>query len=202
MEKIFLRETGKPQKAGGYFRNRMRVMLSLCVILAVSLLPAQSVFATENNTQRVKVILVDAVCGDRLEGAQFTLAEKVNDSYQNMTGKTEISVSEAGYDFGELNVGEYQLTEIKAPSGYIIGSIPIEFEVTADGVVITNEANAEITAAGDGIYEITVSNAIFMIQLPSTGGIGTLPYTVSGILLMIAALVYSLVLRCRRSLSN
>lgn len=209
MAKIFLKETEKPQKAKDKrrFWNRMHIILSLCVVLSVSLLLPQSVSATENSTQKIKLILVDEASGVRIEGAKFDLAEKVNDSYENMEGKTGITVPENGYDLGELNVGEYQLTEVMAPGGYIISSGTIAIQVTAEGVTMTNKANATITTTEDGTYEITVSNATFSVRvagtgrnvtLPSTGGIGTLPYTISGFMLVSVALVSGLVLRCKR----
>lgn len=209
MKKIFLKETGKPKQAKGKRRlwNSIYMMLSLCVVLSASLLLPQQIFATENSTQKIKLILVDEASGVRIKGAKFDLAEKVNDSYENMEGKTGITVPENGYDLGELNVGEYQLTEVMAPSGYIISSGTIEIQVTAEGVIMTNEANATITTAEDGTYEITVSNATFSVRvagadrnvtLPSTGGIGTLPYTISGLMLVSVALVFGLVLRCKR----
>lgn len=200
MKKIFLKETEKPKQAKGKRRlwNSIYMIISLCVVLSASLLLPWQAFAAENGTQKIKLILVDEATGAKLEGAKFTLAKKVNDSYENMEGKTEITVSETGYDLGELNIGEYQLTQIEAPDGYIIGSGAIEFRVTAEDVVMMNKANTAITTAEDGTYEITVSNATFVVRMPSTGGIGTLPYTVSGLLMISVALVSGLILQCKR----
>lgn len=200
MRKIVLNETGKYKKTGGYVWKRTCRIVSLCVGLLAGLLLTQPIFAAEHTTQKIRVILVDANYGDGIDGAQFTLAEQVNDSYENMAEKTAIKVSDSGYDFGELSVGAYRLTEDQAPAGYIISTIPIEFQVTAEGVSITNDANAAITLAEDGTYEIAVSNAAFFVKLPSTGGIGTLPYTLGGILLIVTAFVCGFVLRSKREL--
>lgn len=198
MDRIFLKEKKEPQKTGRGVWNGMRVILSLCIMLSVSVLSISHVFAAEDAVQKVRVMLVDAEYGDGLAGGRFTLAKCENGSYENMTDQTEIMVADTGYDFGTLEAGMYQLTEVTAPAGYIIGSLPVEFEVMAEGVVMTNSANAVITQAEDGTYEITVSNAAFLVKLPSTGGIGTVPYTLGGVLLIAAAFACGVVLRSKR----
>ena len=116
-------------------------------------------------------------------------------------------------DLGELGIGRYRLTERKAPDGYIILAKHIYFQVyrdTKDGVVkarLTDEAGtaldspadmAAIDGPGTGdtpAYTITVKNTPGAV-LPNTGGPGTLPYTLGGLMLIIAsALMYGFRMR-------
>lgn len=181
MKKIFLKKVEMQKK--------INMLLLICMVLVNSLLLAQPVLATEGSTQKIKLILVDVESGEALAGGKFTLAEKINGSYENMEGKTGIEVPEAGYDLGQLPVGEYKLTENQAPGGYIIGIEAIEFRVTDEGVTMTSGTNGKIVTAGDGTWELVVVNAIFHVALPSTGGPGTLPYSMGGLLLIAAALI-------------
>ena len=109
-------------------------------------------------------------------------------------------------DLGELGIGRYRLTETKAPDGYIILAKHIYFQVyrdTKDGVVkarLTDEAGTALDSpankqAIDGpgtgdtpAYTITVKNTPGAV-LPNTGGPGTLPYTLGGLMLIIASAV-------------
>ncbi len=181
MKKIFLKKAEMQKK--------INILFLICMVLVNSLLLAQPVLATENSTQKIKLILVDEESGEALAGGKFTLDEKTDGLYENMEGKTGVEVPEAGYDLGQLPVGEYKLTENQAPGGYIIGTEAIEFRVTDEGVAMTSGTNGEIVAAEDGTWELVVENAIFHVALPSTGGTGTLPYSVGGLLLIAAALI-------------
>lgn len=71
-------------------------------------------------------------------------------------------------DFGEVDYGEYKLVETKAPEGYSKLRNPID--------VTVNEANNEQT--------ITVDNYKSGWELPKTGGIGSLLFTLAGLILM------------------
>lgn len=194
MKKIFLEETEKQEKGKRRKFLKKTSMLLAIGMLLTAILPAKAVCAAEDGTQTIKLILVDEEFGDALSGGKFTLAEKINDSYENIEGKTEIVVPAEGYDLGRLNAGEYRLTEIQQPAGYVMGTEPIEFRVTDEGVTIVNETNAAITPATDSAYELVVYNALFHVAMPSTGGTGTLPYSVGGLCLMATALISGFVL--------
>ena len=86
--------------------------------------------------------------------------------------------------------GEYQLTEIKAPGGYVITLMPIDFKVE-NGVVTfpsssNNAANGDkvtFTPAGEeSLVKLEVENTQGA-SLPSTGGIGTTIFYLIGTLL-------------------
>ncbi|MBR3251093.1 MAG: LPXTG cell wall anchor domain-containing protein, partial [Erysipelotrichaceae bacterium] len=122
-------------------------------------------------------------------------------------------------DLGELTIGRYQLTETKAPDGYIILTKHVYFEVykDTDGSLkarLTDEAGTAVDsptdmAAIDGpgtgdtpIYTVTIKNTPGAI-LPNTGGFGTLPYTLGGLMLVMAsALMYGFRMRRRERRLN
>ncbi|MBP3909801.1 MAG: SpaH/EbpB family LPXTG-anchored major pilin [Turicibacter sp.] len=98
-------------------------------------------------------------------------------------------------NFTGLAAGNYVLTEVKAPNGYNLLKSPINITITA-----TYENNgkdlASVTATADskdlnynnetGYFEITVLNNKGF-QLPATGGMGTVIFTIGGLSLMALA---------------
>lgn len=147
-------------------------------------------------TKRIRLLTVEDLDGNALSGARYTLEKRVNDVYEEIAEKTNFSVSKEGFDLGELESGEYRLTEKVTPEGYITSGKPIEFKITQDSVSILNEEDgAQLITAGDGTYILMVYNALsygINICLPSTGGIGTGGYVRSGFLILIAATGYLL----------
>lgn len=109
-----------------------------------------------------------------------------------------------------LDLGKYYLKETKAPDGYILPEKPFEITLTdkdsagekPDGILDTGATGISGTAingidtvdtqvtidgtkpssAGFTVYNVTTKDAGF--QLPKTGGMGTMIFTVCGILLM------------------
>lgn len=150
-------------------------------------------------TRKVKIIKVDEFTGEVLGGARFTLAEKIDDIFVDMEGKTWITVPESGYDLGELEAGVYRLEELEAPGGYIIIDDPLEFEVSEEGLRILNEVyNVEMDSEGDTdiirVYNMKNNN----LRLPSTGGTGTTAYVVVGLVLMMSAAAGACVIRNKK----
>ena len=108
----------------------------------------------------------------------------------------DIAVGEDGEDKGKATIsglidGEYRLKEIKAPSGYIPLSSPVDFTVT-DGVVTFTDTDAVKYSTEDATF--TVGNKAGL-ALPTTGGSGTLAYTLSGLGLILPAIV---LMMCRK----
>lgn len=89
----------------------------------------------------------------------------------------------------DLSYGQYRLTETMAPNGYNLISEAVTFEVNENGVSLLKTMNCvTVIAANNGTYKLVVSNEIGNLsRLPSTGGIGTTPYTVGGISLIMLA---------------
>ena len=128
--------------------------------------------------------------GTLLDDAEFKLC---NDE---ATPKcTTFKTVDGVINFTGLAAGNYVLTEVKAPNGYNLLKSPINITITA-----TYENNgkdlASVTATADsttltynettGYFEITVLNNKGF-QLPATGGMGTVIFTVGGLSLMALA---------------
>lgn len=97
-----------------------------------------------------------------------------------------------------LDVGTYELTETKAPAGYIKLSAPVIITITdgnPNGLVDDGSASADGT---DGYVELTVENGKGF-TLPSTGGMGTMLFTAIGTVLMGGGLVLLLLYLRRRN---
>lgn len=155
-------------------------------------------------TADLTIVKADSKTKAKLTGATFKLTKLVGTVYEAVSVEGTASdgtftVTDAnGYQLKGLLDGTYKLTEIKAPAGYIISKDPIEFKlkVNLDGTVSITGLNENLASAtSDGT--ITVLNEAG-VALPNTGGSGTLHYTLSGLLLIAAALMYGFVLRRRR----
>ena len=92
----------------------------------------------------------------------------------------------------DLPVGVYHLIETHAPDGYIVKTSPVTITVTSTSVTYDegttpSQSGSGITWDSDSkVYTMKVSNTSG-VELPATGGFGTLIYTVSGISLILLA---------------
>lgn len=144
--------------------------------------------------------------GDSMEGAEFTL--KLSNSGENLqfvmtgageyrrplpaetSGLTETLVTNGSgvISIEGLDLGDYILTETKAPAGYELPADP-ETEITlADDNNADGKPDGILNNDKDGTYEQPVVNTKPGF-LPKTGGIGTAVFTVCGIVLMAGAVV-------------
>ena len=150
--------------------------------------------------------------GDFVNGTQFTLSNaegtelKFNQKdgyyYLDVNGNATLTVDAAGkIKIHGLDLGTYTLKEIKAPEGYTVPS-----EVTTIVLTDTAENLGELDAVNasgpnvkeDGaVIDTTYKNQLDLIimnykndfNLPTTGGMGTMIFTVGGILLMGGAVI-------------
>lgn len=158
----------------------------------------------------------------RLAGAEFTLAHKggtaisfvkVADSAtqnavyrvakadETATTTTITTPANGKVDFQGLKNGEYTLTETKAPAGYnkLASAIGVRVDGQNDG---TDTTNATVTITYDNNngsdYDQTASNGVIPVQnksgvtLPGTGGMGTIAFTVIGVLVIALGVAWTL----------
>lgn len=150
-----------------------------------------------------------------LPGAEFTLKSESSEIHfvgengvyhvaaEGEIGSTTLAVGASGDKMGKLvlsglDVGTYELTETKAPDGYIKLSAPVTITITdanSNGLVDDGSGSADGT---DGYVELTVENGKGF-TLPSTGGMGTMLFTAIGTVLMGGGLVLLLLYLRRRN---
>ena len=104
-------------------------------------------------------------------------------------------------DFQGLKSGEYTLTETKAPAGYnkLASAIGVKVNGQNNGTDTTN-ATVTITYNNDNgsDYNQTASNGVIPVQnksgvvLPGTGGMGTIAFTVIGVLVIALGVAWTL----------
>lgn len=119
------------------------------------------------------------------------------------TGTTTITTPENGkVVFQGLKNGEYTLTETKAPAGYnkLASAIGVKVDGQNNGTDTTN-ATVTITYNNDNNgsnYNQTASNGVIPVQnksgaiLPGTGGMGTIAFTVIGVLVIALGVAWTL----------
>ena len=158
----------------------------------------------------------------RLAGAEFTLAHKdgsaisfVQVSAGSATANAVYRVAKAGETgtttittpangkvvFEGLENGEYTLTETKAPAGYnkLASALGVKVDGLNDGTD-TTDATVHITYNNDNgsKYDQTASNGVIPVQnksgvtLPGTGGMGTIAFTVIGVLVIALGVAWTL----------
>lgn len=176
-------------------------------------------------TYGIDISKVDAADAKQLPGAEFTLSRDGITpaspiSFVGTTGSYRVALASEGStsttttlvaaDNGELkisglDVGDYTLTETKAPAGYVKPSTPVTVTI-ADQNDGTPNGKPEYTPTGsnsskeanDGYVPLTVKNHTGF-TLPSTGGMGTVLFTTFGIVLMGGGFVLLLVYLRRRN---
>ena len=130
-----------------------------------------------------------------LSGAEFKLQKGENGAYSDVVDQKFTTGSDGMITFSDLTPGEYQLVETVAPAGYYKMSAVIPFTVDENGAVTWTETDS--VAFNNDNLTFTVTNHAGS-ELPQTGGAGTIPYTIGGLLLMAASLLCGLNQRRRR----
>ncbi|MGI6007196.1 MAG: SpaH/EbpB family LPXTG-anchored major pilin [Ruminococcus sp.] len=160
--------------------------------------------------------------GTSLSGAQFTLADAEGSlltftktstdgvyNYDPDSSNTTLEVSSSGsLQIQGLDVGTYTLTETKAPNNYVLptGSITITLTDTEPDGTLDNTSGATATGTIKIRGNVTSSNNVISLDventssddagftLPTTGGMGTMIFTILGVLLMAGAVTMVIVI--------
>lgn len=189
MQYTFLKKAVKParKKNKKNHEGGTLALMMFGLVLVLSLLPVCQVKAEAPGSSAVKLMMLDDWDEAALAGAGVTLQQKTGDTYANVAGKVGVTVPTDGLEF-TLEPGDYKLIVSYAPANYLTSSQPVEFRVTDGKTVLVNGVNAEIKDAGNGAYKFIIYCTMdYSTILPSTGGGGTLPYTLGGLLMMTAA---------------
>ncbi len=140
---------------------------------------------------------VQVTAGSATENAVYRVAK------DDETGTTTTITTPANGKvvFQGLKNGEYTLTETKAPAGYnkLASALGVKVNGQNDGTDTTN-ATVTITYNNDNgsSYNQTASNGVIPVQnksgviLPGTGGMGTIAFTVIGVLVIALGVAWTL----------
>ena len=118
---------------------------------------------------KIRIVKVDTESARELEGTEFT------DYLPPFTvnGSAEIE---------RLPEGVYRLEEVQAPAGYVLQGEPVQFTVAGKTVSCSAASSSVTFDPTDNSF--TVGNKPG-VELPNTGGTGTVPYTSMGLALIL-----------------
>lgn len=126
-----------------------------------------------------------------LEGAIFKLQKYNEDTeqYEDTDRGKFTTGAEGTFTVDQLKDGKYLLVELQAPDGY---NVPLEdypFTIEADRNA-ENELiySGTINESGTGTHAVTIQN--FKTVLPTTGGQGTMIFTIVGVSLMLGVIAF------------
>ena len=99
----------------------------------------------KNSTSEGNVTLTKTdASGSPLAGVTFKL-EKQEDTAWTVVGENQTTNASGIITWSALTHGEYRITEISAPEGYIVDSNPIAFTVKTDNTIECTDARALLT---------------------------------------------------------
>lgn len=164
---------------------------------ATRLAGAEFTLTAKGDTNAIKFVQVNA--GSATEDAVYRAA-KAGETAGTTT--TITTPANGKVVFQGLKNGEYTLTETKAPAGYnkLASAIGVKVNGSNDGTDTTN-ATVNITYNNDNndtTYDQTASNGVIPVQnksgaiLPGTGGMGTIAFTVIGVLVIALGVAWTL----------
>ena len=164
---------------------------------ATRLAGAEFTLTAKGDTSAIKFVQVNA--GSATEDAVYRVA-KAGETAGTTT--TITTPANGKVVFQGLKNGEYTLTETKAPAGYnkLASAIGVKVNGSNDGTDTTN-ATVNITYNNDNndtTYDQTASNGAIPVQnksgaiLPGTGGMGTIAFTVIGVLVIALGVAWTL----------
>lgn len=156
---------------------------------------------------------------ERLAGAQFTMTDSNSNTLYFKLDSTSGVYYYAGTSSGDgltstlesdssglitvygLDTGSYTLAETKAPDGYskLASSISLAIaDDDLDGQPTGKVDSTDVEESSDGLVSFKVSNTdASTFSLPTTGGIGTIIFTIAGVVLIAVAIAVFVGIRRR-----
>ena len=154
-----------------------------------------------NTLSKISIDLVKVRTGtdERLSGAVFQLQREYPKNTDGGEGaetsgtefrdyRDPITVTDA-VEIGDLPDGNYRLIEKQAPTGFIMMSSQITFSVQNGEISQTNADGTTVKYSektGDKPDTLTIGNTAG-VELPATGGTGTVLYTFLGLMILLLA---------------
>ena len=140
---------------------------------------------------------IAADTGTSLTGAKFKLEKEVSaDNWvqvkpEDSDNGFEVLNGDDQVELTNLTSGDYRLTEITAPTGYMVLSSEIQFNVTQGKVALTNAQGTasnmwELSTDTTKPPVLTIKNQK-VYSLPEAGGNGIYWYMIGGMLLMVTS---------------
>lgn len=164
---------------------------------ATRLAGAEFTLAPKNDTDSTAISFVQVNAGNATTNAVYRVAK----AGETATTTTITTPANGKVDFQGLKNGEYTLTETKAPAGYnkLASAIGVRVDGQNDG---TDTTNATVTITYDNNngsdYDKTASKGVIPVRnksgvvLPGTGGMGTIAFTVIGVLVIALGVAWTL----------
>ncbi len=146
--------------------------------------PGEPVTPPEDPKVYVAQVVLNKVdpSGNPLNGATFLLQKKVGTTWTDV--ETIVGTETSTFTFKKLGAGDYRLVEKQAPKDadgkpYNLLKDPIEFTLTFNETdkTFTNSNSGFTRGTDGGTFTIQVKNSRGF-DLPKTGGMGTILYTV------------------------
>lgn len=165
---------------------------------ATRLAGAEFTLAPKNDTDSTAISFVQVNAGNATTNAVYRVAK----AGETATTTTITTPANGKVDFQGLKNGEYTLTETKAPAGYnkLASAIGVKVNGQNNGTDTTH-ATVTITYNNDNNgsnYDQTASNGVIPVRnksgvtLPGTGGMGTIAFTVIGVLVIALGVAWTL----------
>ncbi|MGL4255191.1 MAG: DUF6923 family protein, partial [Microbacterium sp.] len=130
----------------------------------------------------------------RMDGSSFAILADDAGQPGMAIALTILDVETGLFQIDDMPEGTYWLSELTAPEGFSLLAEPVQFVISPAGVVsITMNGGGLVTAAET---LITVRDVPAM-ELPATGGTGSTPYLIGGVLLVLSAAALAFLLRRR-----
>lgn len=151
---------------------------------------------TYTYTTNLNLIKISSKDSSKLANAKFTIEKSGNviDTLVTDSNGTDETIG--------ISAGEYIITETEAPDGYNNLKKPIKLKITfiepigtdnkctwrAEFIENVNDSTVEVDS-NTGIINLTIPN-LSAFTLPITGGIGTIIFYVSGIIVLIVSIYF------------
>ena len=121
----------------------------------------------------------------------YTEANPTGDPLQTVTityVNSTVTPESGTARFTNLTLGKmYYIYELDDSGQPISGNVPATVNSSSFLVTYTNGPAVTVPADGSAAATVTVTNQVCYPELPNTGGVGTIPYTIGGFLLLTGA---------------